>query len=236
MVRALSVLLLATAPAFAQKPAPMDSLPAAFESARQELESRRLAAFEASWELEVPEPRFDALSLGPLDPGPQPYPLFGGGDLKLVQKALADAQAAARRLPACDRALEAHGAPSLLALLDRYVLAGPTAQLFDGRRSTLKPAGWRKTVAQRFADRGNEAGAFVLWGGGLPTVTFLGPYFFNPTSMDRVSAQRMIIVAHEAVHQFAGLGDAHFGGSKKLTRLIVDKCYPGGRGRLGGVD
>jgi hypothetical protein len=39
---------------------------------------------------------------------------------------------------------------------------------------------------------------------------------------------------HEAVH-LAGKGDAVFGGSKQLSNLIIDDCFPVIKSHLGGL-
>jgi hypothetical protein len=57
-------------------------------------------------------------------------------------------------------------------------------------------------------------------------ITFLGDYFFNPTSINSMSQQRALILLHEAVHQFGGKGDPDFGGSKNLSNIIAEKCFP----------
>lgn len=227
----LRLLLLVALPVSAQE------LPAAYEGLQQRLElQRRQAAENVSWELPVPPVRFSTLG-DEQELGRRPYPGFSRGDLREVRKAIEDGKAAARRGSACDLALAGHGVPSLLDLVSQYVPEGAGAQIFDGRSSTLKPAGWKRDVAATFRAADNNAGAFVLWGGGLPApVTFLGPYFFSPTSIAWISQQRMIMVLHESVHQFAQRTDAEFGGSKQLSHLIVEKCYPAGRGRLGGID
>lgn len=67
---------------------------------------------------------------------------------------------------------------------------------------------------------------------------FLGQAFFNPSSVG-VSAgydqqARALLMIHEAVH-LLGFGDAHFGGSKNLTNLIIDKCFPVIKSKLGGL-
>jgi hypothetical protein len=229
----LPLLALLAAPLRAQ------GLSAAFSALAAQLEvQRREALSSADWELKAPAPRTDFGILGGApQEGGNPYPGFNAYDTRLVRKAIDDGRAAARRRPECDHALVSYGVPSLLALLDRYIVTGPGAQIFDGRSSTLKPEGWKKNVSETFRSSDNTAGAFVLWGGGLNApVTFLGPYFFSPTSIDWMDAQRMIIVMHESVHQFPQLLDSDFGGSKKLSHLIVEKCYPQGRGRLGGID
>lgn len=211
--------------------------PATFAGLASRLElQRREAAENVSWELPVPPPRFTIMG-NDQDLGARPYPGFSKGDLRDVRKAIEDGKSAARRGSACDLALTAHGVPSLLDLVSQYVPEGAGAQIFDGRSSTLRPSGWTRDVSATFRAADNNAGAFVLWGGGLAApVTFLGPYFFSPTSISWIPQQRMIMVLHEAVHQFAQRTDAEFGGSKKLSHVIVEKCYPAGRGRLGGID
>lgn len=214
-----------------------DPLSGAYDTLKAQLEAARQAAAPA-WEITSPA-RVSIFSGD--DPqavlGPRPYPELSGADLRNTSRALDDAKKMAKRGSRCDGALASFFVPSFADLLDRYVLEGPKAMIFDGRASTLIPPGWKRSVSQTFRASNNKAGAFVLAGGGMRVVTYLGPYFFAPTSMPwSAPQQRMIMLAHEAVHQFGNLGDDEFGGSLQLTRLIIDLCYPEGRGRLGGIE
>lgn len=233
LMGALLLLLLAAAPLAAQ------TLPEAEDALQQELERERRKVLEdVSWEAEG-DLDFTPLSgkPSPAVPGADPFPLFGGRDLKLVRSSLDGAAKAAAPASSCDGALASYGVPSLNAVITAYVLEGELATMFDGRKSTMRPYSWKRTIAAYFRDDETRAGAIVLWGPSLAgrTSTFLGPYFFDPTHRMYIDDQRMVMVAHEAVHQFGGKGDAHFGGSKELSRLIIQKCFPYRRGRLGGI-
>lgn len=43
-----------------------------------------------------------------------------------------------------------------------------------------------------------------------------------------------LMIMHEAVH-LAGFGDTVFGGSKQLTNILIDNCYPIIKDKLGGL-
>jgi hypothetical protein len=147
--------------------------------------------------------------------GPNPFPAISGGDLATFSKALRDAEKVACDKN-CDGALQAYGIKSLAALVNQMVA---NINVFDGRNSTY-PAG-KQSVSQFLAQ--GAAGAMVL----MPVpITFLGDYFFNPTSIEFMSQQRALMLLHESVHQFGGKGDPDFGGSKKLSQKIAEKCFP----------
>jgi len=57
-------------------------------------------------------------------------------------------------------------------------------------------------------------------------LTFLGDYFWNPTSIDSSAQQRALILLHESVHEFGHEEDKTFGGSQKLSERIAGKCFP----------
>ena len=60
-------------------------------------------------------------------------------------------------------------------------------------------------------------------------LTFLGNYFWNPTSIDSIPQQRALILLHESVHEFGHKPDTDFGkmgGSRKLSEKIAEKCFP----------
>ena len=48
------------------------------------------------------------------------------------------------------------------------------------------------------------------------------------------SQAQALMMMHEAVH-LAGLGDAAFGGSKQLTGILLDNCFPVLKPYLGGL-
>jgi hypothetical protein len=138
----------------------------------------------------------------------------------------------------CDEALKAYGIPSLNALINGMT---PNGNLFDGRTSTLTgPIGKNgavQSVAAYLKENKESVGAVVFPNSitGRGSVTFMGDYFFNPRSIEWMAQQRAIMLIHEAVHQVGGKGDAVFGGSKKLSEKIIEKCYPVLKGKLGGV-
>ena len=57
-------------------------------------------------------------------------------------------------------------------------------------------------------------------------LTFLGNYFWNPTSIDSMPQQRALILLHESVHEFEHTDDKTLGGSQKLSERIAEKCFP----------
>lgn len=143
--------------------------------------------------------------------------------------------------PDCDKALKEHGIESLSALVRQY----STENLYDARNSYLvfkDNDGIWGTVANYAQEKKENVGAFVLNGLGPnnSNVTFLSYRFFDPKDVNSDGAKwpgatRAIMLIHEAVHQFGGKGDNDFGGSKALSNLIVDKCFPALKGQLGGV-
>jgi hypothetical protein len=161
--------------------------------------------------------------------GVTPYPSITGNDLKNTLEALT----LARELTVdcqCDQALQDYGVNSLSELLQIEV----NQNLFDGRSSTLglpwnSSAGERETVATYFNRNRN-----ILWAGVIPArftgkgnLVFLNNYFFNPTrAVLMAKEQRAITLIHEVVHQFGGKSDEDFGGSKRLTLILIDACLP----------
>ncbi len=147
--------------------------------------------------------------------GPNPFPPLSGRDLSLLKGTLELAKKAACN-KVCDGALQADGIKSLAALVKQMAA---NVNVFDGRTSTYPVA--NGTVAGFLAQ--GSAGAMVPF---PVQLTFLGDYFFNPTKMDFPSQQRALILLHESVHQFGGKQDANFGGSRKLTDRLAEKCFP----------
>jgi hypothetical protein len=67
---------------------------------------------------------------------------------------------------------------------------------------------------------------------------FLGQAFFNPgiagVATGYYKQAQALIMMHEAVHLF-GKPDAVFGGSKQLTKILIQKCFPVIADKLGGL-
>jgi hypothetical protein len=116
----------------------------------------------------------------------------------------------------CDGALQDFGIKSLAALVNQM---GANVNVFDGRKSTY-PMG-KQTVSQFLAQGTAGAVAFTD-----VQLTFLGNYFWNPTSIDSMPQQRALMLLHESVHEFGGKTDDSFGGSAKLSEIIAEKCFP----------
>jgi hypothetical protein len=178
--------------------------------------------------------------IGPQNTGTNPFPNFGKDDLKRVTDSikLAKEMTDPKKHKECDEALKAYGIPSLAALINGMT---PNGNVFDGRTSTLTGSigknGATQSVADYFKENKESVGAVVFPNSvtGRGPVTFLGAAFFNPASVDWIARQRAIIILHEAIHQVGGKGDALFGSSKELSEKIIEKCYPGLKGKLGGV-
>jgi RHS repeat-associated protein len=174
------------------------------------------------------------------DSSTQSFPLFTADNLKTVNKSLGLAQELASKKK-CDEALKNYGIPSLAALVNQYNVNTTDANIFDGRKSTLTgPIGQNgatQSIGDYFKEQKGQVGAAVFGNSvtGRGSVTFLGDYFFNPVNIENMEQQRGIILLHEAVHQFGGKGDSVFGGSKKLSELIIEGCAPVLKGKLGGV-
>jgi hypothetical protein len=118
------------------------------------------------------------------------------------------------------------------------------SNVFDGRVSTYTQVTAKgKTVADFFKQNPTTVGAevFVFGSGGSNNVMFLGPAFFDPTlagvSGPNSQLAQAFIVLHEAVHLVGDRRDLDFGGSKQLTKLLVDNCFPiaGAAGWLGNL-
>jgi RHS repeat-associated protein len=185
---------------------------------------------------------FDALggTGGPPSPFGNPqnsFPTFSKDDLRVVNDSIKLALEMTKK-KACDEALKAYGIPSLAALNNGMT---PNGNVFDGRTSTLTGPigrnGTTESIAAYFKENKTSVGAVVFPNSvtGRGSVTFLGDYFFNPSSVNWLAQQRAIIMLHEAVHQVAGRGDARFGSSKQLSEKIIEKCYPVLKGKLRGV-
>jgi hypothetical protein len=147
--------------------------------------------------------------------GPNPFPNMAGRDLAVFESALQAAKDAACR-SACDGALQNEGIRSLAALVRQMVA---NTNVYDGRTSTYPI---QKQTVSKYLSQG-ESGAVVL----MPVpMVFLGDYFFNPTNIQWIGQQRALILLHESVHQFGSKGDKEFGGSRKLSERIAEKCFP----------
>jgi RHS repeat-associated protein len=147
--------------------------------------------------------------------GNNPFPKIAGNDLAVFNNALSDAKEAACNSK-CDGALQSYGIKSLLALVSQMT---PNVNVYDGRKSTY-PYG-KQTVAQFLAQGTAAAVAFTD-----VKLTYLGEYFWNPSSIDNMAYQRALILLHEAVHEFGFKDDKTFGGSMQLTEKIAEKCFP----------
>jgi hypothetical protein len=161
------------------------------------------------------------------------YPGFKENDLKIVNSSLRLAKELTANTK-CDQALQDYGISSLAALVNGLGVSGSGANVFDGRNSRFYLPNNKESVQQYFKDNKEKVGAAVFSVGRV-TATFLGSYFFNPSSMQNVAQQRAIILIHEAVHQVGGKGDSVFGGSKELSEKIIQGCFPVLKGKLGGV-
>ncbi|MEW6736238.1 MAG: hypothetical protein AB1489_33405 [Acidobacteriota bacterium] len=162
--------------------------------------------------------------------GANPFPLLAGDDLVLVEQALTLAHTLTQSCD-CDKALQAYGVESLAATLIKIEI---NVNLFDGRESTLglpflNKHGERETLAVSFRQHKDWLSAGVISGRftGIGNVIFLNSYFFTPTKLPLLAEQqRAITLIHESVHQFAGKSDEDFGGSDRLTALIIKGCAP----------
>ena len=174
----------------------------------------------------------------PQNTGTNPFPTFNKDNLKTVNDAIELAQDLTKSKK-CDEALKAHGIPSIAALVNGMT---PNSNVFDGRTSTLTGAigknGATESVAAYFKENKGAVGAAVFNNSvtGRGSVTFLGDDFFHPVTINWMAQQRAIIMLHEAVHQVGGKGDLTFGSSKQLSGKIIENCYPGLKGKLGGME
>lgn len=64
---------------------------------------------------------------------------------------------------------------------------------------------------------------------------FIGDYYFNPYKVENSQLQKAFIIMHESVHLVGNKTDDDFGGSKKLSELLVRAFMPILEGKLGGV-
>lgn len=83
-------------------------------------------------------------------------------------------------------------------------------------------------------------GARVIHGmfAGRGNITFLAHEFFAAGgSVSFPTIRRAIRLIHESVHAFGnGWGNAFKGGSRELTSVIVQNCFPALAGKFGGID
>jgi len=142
----------------------------------------------------------------------------------------------------CDRALEEHGINSLSNLLRSIRVDGDNPNVFDGLGSSYPTKMGNNTVsmAEFFrAQKHNVAAVVVMTGSASTNVMFLGPAFFDPglagVNTGYYELARAFVMMHEAVHLAGTLLDSDFGGSKKLTRSLVDNCFPALAEYLGGL-
>lgn len=172
------------------------------------------------------------------------YPSFSVKDLEVVKSGLQRAKKLiGEKGGDKDQALNKdYKIPSILELLDGVIVEGAGANTFDGRKSVRftnsingKKATTR-TVRQYFVDNKQSVGAIVIFDAGPngKNVMFLGDYYFNPTN-ENPDQQKAFMIMHESVHLVANKTDADFGGSKKLSELLVRKIFPVNTGKLGGV-
>ena len=140
-----------------------------------------------------------------------------GNDLNVFNAALDLAKKTACD-PNCDGALQDFGIKSLAALVKQMAA---NINVFDGRKSTYPINGGNQTVSQFLAKGTAGAVAFT----NVP-LTFLGDYFWNPTSIKSMPQQRALILLHEAVHEFGNKPDQWFHGSQSLSNAIAEKCFP----------
>lgn len=172
------------------------------------------------------------------------YPPFNAKDLEVVRSGSKLAkELVGKKGGDKDQALNKdYKIPSILDLLDGVIIDGGNANTFDGRNSvrfTNQINGKKattKTVRQYFVDNKQSVGAIVIFDGGRngKNVMFIGDYYFNPTN-ENMAQQRAFMIMHESVHLVADKTDADFGGSKKLSQLLVEKIFPVNTGKLGGV-
>jgi hypothetical protein len=144
----------------------------------------------------------------------------------------------------CDHALQKYGLSSVGDALNKIHFNGDHQNVWNGRNSMYVtnfsgPNGTTLTlpVSTYFANNKNSVGAIVTttqWGPQM----FLGYAFFDPSiagvKTGYYAQARALIMMHEAVH-LAGFDDAVFGGSKQLTNILIDNCYPVIKQNLGGL-
>lgn len=160
--------------------------------------------------------------------GSSPFPLLTTEQLSKVTEALTLAKELTKDCD-CDKALQSYGINSLAEIL----ILEPNVNIFDGRKSTLGLPwlinGERETVNSYFVKNQDWLWAGVIQSAftGKGNILFLNSYFFNPNKNVTVAIQqRAIILIHESVHQYANKNDKYFGGSQRLTKLIINACLP----------
>jgi len=146
------------------------------------------------------------------------------------------------RRQTCDSALKSYGVDSLSSLLQGIRVDGDQPNVFDGMSSSYPKHVGDNTVsmAEFFRMEKHKVAAEVVMTGSASTnVMFLGPAFFNPglagVDAGYYGLAQAFIMMHEAVHLVGNILDSDFGGSKKLTKLLVDNCFPVHSGKLGGL-
>jgi RHS repeat-associated protein len=139
--------------------------------------------------------------------------------------------------PKCENALGSQGVASLTSIIEGSQVQNA---VYDGQASTY-PQG-SSSVSQFFTANQNRVGAEVFsFPDPSQNIEFLGPAFFDPSLANvpngNYAQAQAFMVLHEAVHLVTGLGDSAFGGSKQLTNLLVQNCFPalGLPGALGGL-
>jgi RHS repeat-associated protein len=171
------------------------------------------------------------------DPSSHYMPPLEPRDRKTAHDALRTSEKIIGSLKDCDSVLSDKGIPSLKGLISGVNV---DTNVFDGRTSSA-PNDKYGTVAALFKNEGTKIGAIVAMNGGPSSnAMYLGPAFFDPRSFGALADRRLVqgfMMIHEAVHLIGNLRDADFGGSKALTKLLVDNCYPilGKTGGLGSL-
>lgn len=174
------------------------------------------------------------------------YPAFSANDLKDVIDGLNLAKKKVQESIRKDNVLMTkYNVPGVLTLLEGVIIQGENANTFDGRKSYK--LGWEiekkesdnitRTVKQYFIDKKESVGAIVKFNEGPKgkNVMFIGDYYFNPAKTDNSALQRAFIIMHESVHLVGNKTDDDFGGSKKLSELLVGTFMPILKNKLGGV-
>jgi hypothetical protein len=92
-------------------------------------------------------------------------------------------------------------------------------------------------VSTYFANNGNSVDAIVTttaWGSAdVPRLCVLHTEH-RRRQVRMGSYAQALMMMHESIH-LAGFGDAVFGGSKQLTNILIDNCYPVIKQHLGGL-
>jgi RHS repeat-associated protein len=194
----------------------------------------------------VPQLPRPPISLGQPGPGPYAAPVWTGFSKRDGQVAR-NAQDMANKWvknQRCDHALRSYGVKSVGDALGTIQFSGRNQNVWNGTNSEYitnfadaKGTVYTLGVNQFFAKNRAHVGAIVThtnWGRHM----FLGYAFFDPGIAGvktgyHAQAQALIIM-HEAVH-LAGFGDNVFGGSKQLSNLLIDNCYPVIKSYLGGL-